>query len=134
MLGKLGVNRRNILAVRVEGHFEFSDYSLAIIVGVLGGHSQPLKRTSTVDTYLFATRLKNTARLKKSVVVQAVQWFKHGDHPAVLAKSARDTAGYINTPEGRLRVEVGDWVITDIAGENYPCKPDIFDKLYTAAD
>ena len=67
--------------------------------------------------------------LKKSVVVEAVQWFKHGDHSAVLMGSAEKA--YIDTPEGRLRVEAGDWVITGIAGENYPCKPDFFERLYT---
>ncbi len=72
--------------------------------------------------------------MKKAVVVDAVQWFKHGDHPAVFAASDGDSTGYIDTPEGRLRVEPGDWVITGIAGENYPCKPDIFAKLYTRAD
>jgi hypothetical protein len=70
--------------------------------------------------------------LKKPLVVEAVQWFKHGDHPAVLA--AGDAAGYIDTPEGRLSVEPGDWIITGVAGENYPCKPDIFAKLYSPAD
>jgi len=72
--------------------------------------------------------------MKKQVAVDAVQWFKHGDHPAVVRKSGEDGAGYIDTPEGRLRVEPGDWVITGIAGENYPCKPDIFKQLYTATD
>lgn len=72
--------------------------------------------------------------LKKSLVVEAVQWFKHGDHPAVVAPGARDTTGYIDTPEGRLRVEAGDWIITGIAGENYPCKPRIFEQLYKPAD
>ena len=71
---------------------------------------------------------------KKPVVVEAVQWFKHGDHPAVLAESGDDAFGYIDTPEGRLTVQPGDWVITGVAGENYPCKPDIFDKLYIPAE
>jgi hypothetical protein len=72
--------------------------------------------------------------LKKQVVVEAVQWFKHGDHPAVTPESVESAVGFIDTPEGRLRVEPGDWVITGVAGENYPCKPDIFQQLYTAAD
>lgn len=71
--------------------------------------------------------------LKKQVVVEAVQWFKHGDHPAVIPNPAYPASGYIDTPEGRLRVEAGDWIITGVAGENYPCKPDIFEKLYTPA-
>lgn len=71
--------------------------------------------------------------LKKQVVVDAVQWFKDGDHPAVVPTSGGD-AGYIDTPEGRLRVEAGDWIITGIAGENYPCKPEVFEQLYTQTD
>ena len=79
------------------------------------------------------TVLRMARYLKKSLVVEAVQWFKHGDHPAV-AGSAEDAIGHIETPEGRLRVEPGDWIITGIAGENYPCKPDIFEQLYTPED
>jgi hypothetical protein len=36
----------------------------------------------------------------------------------------------INTLEGTMRAEVGDWVIRGVAGEIYPCKPDIFEKTY----
>ncbi len=80
------------------------------------------------------TMLEMARYLKKPVVVEAVQWFNHGDHPAVLAGTARDAMGYIDTLEGPLRVEPGDWIITGIAGENYPCKPEIFEQLYTPAD
>jgi len=72
--------------------------------------------------------------VKKPVVIEAVQWFKPGDHPAVLADGAADASGYIDTPEGRLKVTPGDWIITGVAGENYPCKPDIFEQLYMPAD
>ncbi len=69
--------------------------------------------------------------LRKSVLVDAVQWFKHGDHPAVHVRCVADEVGYIDTLEGRLRVAPGDWIITGVAGENYPCKPEIFAQLYT---
>jgi hypothetical protein len=72
--------------------------------------------------------------LKNQLVVEAVRWFKHGDHPAVIADPDDDTIGYIDTPEGRLRVDPGDWVITGIAGENYPCKTDVFGRLYKPVD
>jgi len=36
----------------------------------------------------------------------------------------------IHTLEGDMRVDTGDWVITGIKGEKYPCKPDIFAELY----
>ena len=52
----------------------------------------------------------------------------------MLVERTDDTVGYIDTLEGRLRVEPGDWVITGVAGENYPCKPEIFEQLYVPAD
>ncbi len=56
-----------------------------------------------------------------------------GDHPAVVARSAGDEAGFIETLEGWLRVEPGDWIITGVAGEHYPCKHAIFAQLYAPA-
>ena len=39
----------------------------------------------------------------------------------------------INTLEGRMDVQIGDWIITGIQGEHYPCKPDIFEATYETA-
>ena len=61
--------------------------------------------------------------VKKPVVVEAVQWFAEGDHPAVIS-------GCIQTLEGQMRVSPGDWIITGVNGEHYPCKPDVFEKTY----
>ena len=38
----------------------------------------------------------------------------------------------IQTLEGEHRVSVGDWIISGVAGELYPCKPDIFEQTYRA--
>lgn len=40
--------------------------------------------------------------------------------------------GLIDTLEGRMTVSPGDWVITGVKGEKYPCKPDIFEATYEA--
>lgn len=40
--------------------------------------------------------------------------------------------GWIDTPEGGHTVCPGDWVITGVKGEHYPCKPDIFAATYEA--
>ncbi len=37
---------------------------------------------------------------------------------------------HIHTLEGMMEISDGDWIITGIAGERYPCKPDIFEKTY----
>lgn len=36
----------------------------------------------------------------------------------------------IKTLEGTMMGDVGDWIITGIKGEKYPCKPDIFEATY----
>lgn len=38
--------------------------------------------------------------------------------------------GWIDTLEGGHIVCPGDWIITGVHGEHYPCKPDIFEKTY----
>ena len=36
----------------------------------------------------------------------------------------------IETLEGTMHADVGDWIITGVKGERYPCKPDIFEATY----
>ena len=103
---------------------------------------------------------------KKPVVIDAVQWFKNGDHPEdgtgtfvdsldgqtylcegkIVRYFRRPTIpgdtvcdecgnpfhihGWIDTKEDGHRVCPGDWIITGVKGERYPCKPDIFLATY----
>ena len=36
----------------------------------------------------------------------------------------------IHTLEGDMLASEGDYIITGVNGEKYPCKPDIFEKTY----
>lgn len=45
-----------------------------------------------------------------------------------------DIHGWIDTLEGGHIVCPGDFIITGIKGENYPCKPDIFEATYDAVN
>lgn len=77
---------------------------------------------------------------KKPVVIEAVRWFKHGDHPEVVPvpydhpvdrNSIRiGEWGWVQTLEGGHLVSPGDWIIKGVKGEFYPCKPDIFEATY----
>ena len=117
---------------------------------------------------------------KKPVVIEAIQWFKNGDHPNDYARDMEDfedgrprtfsgaerkargwegdivryyrrpddsgrrvcahcsitmhAHGWIDTLEGGHVVCPGDWIITGIEGEHYPCKPDIFAATYEPAE
>jgi hypothetical protein len=47
----------------------------------------------------------------------------------------KKTTGHveIQTLEGIMRGEIGDWIIKGVKGEFYPCKPDIFAATYEPA-
>lgn len=95
--------------------------------------------------------------VKRPVSVLADQWFKNGDHPddgpidregkvvRLFRRPEPEYAGdlthkmcgrtwhdhgWIDTLEGGHTVCPGDWIITGLAGERYPCKPDIFAATY----
>lgn len=51
-----------------------------------------------------------------------------GARPAITRNE--DGSLNIETLEGTMRAEVGDWIICGVQGELYPCKPDIFVSTY----
>lgn len=81
---------------------------------------------------------------KKPVVIEAVQWNgKNINEIKEFTKSyLRNKSKFkfldhyliINTLEGDMRVDVGDYIIKGVHGEFYPCKPDIFKKTYEPVD
>ena len=50
--------------------------------------------------------------------------------PVVVDAYQTDREMNIETLEGVMHTEPGDWIITGVNGERYPCKPDIFEKTY----
>jgi len=89
---------------------------------------------------------------KRPIVIEAEQWQKEGDNPDVFSyidphnntvegkafaagrcehcQKSKGEHGWIHTLEGGHIVCPGDFVITGVANEKYPCKPDIFEKTY----
>lgn len=50
--------------------------------------------------------------------------------PVVVDAYQTDREMNLETLEGVMHAEPGDWIITGVNGERYPCKPDIFEKTY----
>jgi len=70
---------------------------------------------------------------KKPVVIEAVQWFSNVHVPDVCRLESCKPfflGPHIHTLEGPFVVSPGDWIITGVKGEKYPCKPDIFEATY----
>ena len=85
---------------------------------------------------------------KKPVEIEAVQWkgdnllevvrhtgqhasaahFKWEEYEDLVARDGLK----IFTLEGKMHASIGDWIIKGVAGEFYPCKPDIFEATYDA--
>ena len=78
---------------------------------------------------------------KKPVVIEAMQLPNYGEQPSEELVHFINTISeweqykesvIIKTFEGEMRADPLDWIIKDVQGEFYPCKPDIFEKNYEA--
>lgn len=80
---------------------------------------------------------------KKPVVIEAMrytgtpdtcvaihEWCGYQHNP----EAGCDSGIYIDTLEGQMRADVGDWIIKGVQGEFYPCKPDIFEETHELVD
>ena len=59
---------------------------------------------------------------------------KYRKKPVVIEAYQTDKELDIETLEGTMHANVGDYIITGVRGEQYPCKPDIFGQTYEPAD
>ena len=85
---------------------------------------------------------------KKPVVIEAVQWdgknldevmtFCNGDASYELMARGASELVIATLEDGesiaRHVASVGDFIIKGVAGEFYPCKPDIFEQTYEKAE
>lgn len=72
---------------------------------------------------------------KKPIVVTALQWTGNNEESIcefVGEKYFINSRGelYIETLEGILKANVGDYIVRGLAGEFYPCREDIFLNSY----
>lgn len=78
----------------------------------------------------------------ESFEVDAVQWMKHGDHPAVtpiygvgdkideLCGCPGPAHGFLKTPEGIVGVCPGDWVVRRSNGQHWRFRKNEFALYY----
>lgn len=71
---------------------------------------------------------------KKPVVIDAEQYLDGKPVAGMVKDAYRPDQFYVSTLEGLLHVSPGDWIITGVKGERYPCKPDIFAATYEPAE
>lgn len=85
---------------------------------------------------------------KKPVVIEAFRWEGPAKSWEAMGKwlteanvphgmglfNAENGTLEIDTLEGTMTAQAGDWIIRGVKGELYPCKPDIFEATYDAVD
>ena len=85
---------------------------------------------------------------KRPVVIEAIQWTGENLREIIDFTGLNDSAKHFSweeyealvkkeglkifTLEGTHMASIGDYIIKGVAGEVYPCKPDIFEKTYEA--
>ena len=96
---------------------------------------EPLNRSAPMAKYR-----------KKPVVIEAVQFdgsafglaqvvfFVGRPLSSACISEVNGITVYIPTLEGEMAASPGDWIVRGVKGEYYPCKPDIFEMTYEAAD
>ena len=76
---------------------------------------------------------------KKPVVVEAIRWTEENEGEVYRFMGEARTMGgrgplIVPTLEGEMLAYKDDWIIKGVAGEFYPCKPDIFEATYEAVE
>lgn len=75
---------------------------------------------------------------KKPVVIEAFQWQGelvagfNVEESMELSNNKIITVRKLKIPtlEGTMSASIGDWIITGVVGEKYPCKNDVFKATY----
>lgn len=79
---------------------------------------------------------------KKPVVIEAIQFFDDAESISLLSsfitgqdvvvdyKDIKNPVLKIETFEGTMFANIGDYIIKGVQGEFYPCKPNIFEETY----
>lgn len=71
---------------------------------------------------------------KRPIVIEAEQWERGKKIDGLIYDPILRAEPYIETLEGRMFVNVGDWIITGIEGERYCCKDEIFKMTYETVE
>ncbi len=86
------------------------------------------------DQWFQVSYKQSTVKGKYDTEVLGVGYYRHpdisGDTKCKHCDEIMHKHGWIDTLEGGHIVCPGDFIITGIKGEKYPCKPDIFKETY----
>ena len=71
-----------------------------------------------------------TERFIKSGEIDESKFEEFEKIPVVIEAYQTHEEVEIETLEGTMKANKGDWIIKGVKGELYPCKPDVFEMTY----
>jgi hypothetical protein len=82
------------------------------------------------DVVQFSPEYRKEMKWEGDIVRYYRNPYVPGETPCKHCGQIMHNHGWIDTLESGHIVCPGDWIITGVKGEHYPCKPDIFDMTY----
>lgn len=96
-----------------------------VVIDAMQWNGGPGAASEVID-WILATG-ERSARWHEEVEAHPEAWHGSTFLPATPATPEHIA---IDTLEGTMRADVGDFIIRGVQGEHYPCKPDIFAATY----
>ena len=72
--------------------------------------------------------------MNKETKIDETKFKSYTKKPIAVQAYQTEEEIYIETLEGVMKADKGDWIIRGVKGELYPCKPDVFDLTYEETD
>lgn len=89
------------------------------------------KKPVVIDAVQFTEDMLKAHLFDGKPLPEGLRCIQSTSHPA--RREIYGATCGIETLEGFMTANYGDWIITGVNGERYPCKPDIFEKTYEPA-
>ena len=99
-----------------------------------GDHPLDYTRDYTEDGQVWTAEYRKENGWEGEVVRYYRSPNMDGGDECKICKNLIDEHGWIDTLEGGHIVCPGDWIITGVQGERYPCKSEIFHMTYEIAE
>ena len=71
---------------------------------------------------------------KTNIKIDETKFQKYVKIPVEIEAYQTDVELEIETLEGVMKANKGDWIIRGVKGELYPCKPDVFNMTYKKSE
>lgn len=95
---------------------------------------QARKQASAVNAMQPPEKTEEPEKGEKKPIDEPVIVKKFRKKPVIVEAYQTDKETQIETLEGTMTASPGDWIITGVNGEQYPCKSDVFEKTYEPVD